>query len=147
MGINTGFCNVGNFGSDQRLTYTIIGGEVNVAQRLEAAADADGILMSYETYAFTQDLVDVEQKDTIPMKGINREIKIFSVLGRRERGTGEKLTGHQKHEQSRSNIKHNELDRDMSDRVNNLESKVHVLTEHLKKTSKKVDDILALMER
>ena len=27
MGLNTGYCNVGNFGSDQRLTYTIIGGE------------------------------------------------------------------------------------------------------------------------
>ena len=35
IGINTGYCNVGNFGSDQRLTYTIIGGEVNVTQRLE----------------------------------------------------------------------------------------------------------------
>tara|TARA_Y100000389_G_C17398238_1_gene483836 strand:- start:316 stop:447 length:132 start_codon:yes stop_codon:yes gene_type:complete len=35
----------------QRLTYTIIGGEVNVAARLEAAGEADGILMSYETYA------------------------------------------------------------------------------------------------
>ena len=32
IGINTGYCNVGNFGSDQRLTYTIIGGEVNVLQ-------------------------------------------------------------------------------------------------------------------
>ena len=29
IGINTGYCNVGNFGSSQRLTYTIIGGEVN----------------------------------------------------------------------------------------------------------------------
>ena len=33
------------FGSEQRLTYTIIGGEVNIAQRLEAAAPSDGILM------------------------------------------------------------------------------------------------------
>ena len=84
MGINTGYCNVGNFGSEQRLTYTIIGGEVNVAQRLEANATADGILMSYETFAHVQDLVKVRELESIKMKGINREIKIFSVLSRFE---------------------------------------------------------------
>ena len=81
MGINTGYCNVGNFGSEQRLTYTIIGGEVNIAQRLEAAAPSDGILMSYESYAHAQDIVEVEEMSSITMKGINREIKVFSVIG------------------------------------------------------------------
>ena len=80
MGINTGYCNVGNFGSEQRLTYTIIGGEVNIAQRLETAAPSDGILMSYESYAHAQDLVEVEELDSISMKGINKEIKVFSVI-------------------------------------------------------------------
>ncbi len=80
--MNTGYCNVGNFGSDQRLTYTIIGGEVNVAQRLEASADSNGILMSYETYAHAQDMVEVEEREAIKMKGISREIKVFSVTGR-----------------------------------------------------------------
>ena len=84
IGINTGYCNAGNFGSDQRLTYTIIGGEVNVAARLESAAQANGILMSYETYAHVQDMVEVEQKEAIKMKGINREIKIYAVEGRKE---------------------------------------------------------------
>ena len=82
IGLNTGYCNVGNFGSDQRLTYTIIGGEVNVAARLESAAEANGILMSYETYAHVQDMVEVEQKEAIKMKGINREIKVYSVKSR-----------------------------------------------------------------
>ncbi len=80
MGINTGYCNVGHFGSEQRLTYTIIGGEVNIAQRLEAAAPSDGILMSYESYAHAQDLVEVDELNSITMKGINREIKVFSVI-------------------------------------------------------------------
>ena len=87
MGINTGYCNVGNFGSDQRLTYTIIGGEVNVAQRLESGADANGILMSYETYAHAQDMIEVEEKDAIRMKGIARKIKVFSSKGRKFRET------------------------------------------------------------
>ena len=82
IGLNTGYCNVGNFGSSQRLTYTIIGGEVNVAARLEAAGEAGGILMSYETYAHVQDMVQVEEKESVKMKGINREIKVFSVLKR-----------------------------------------------------------------
>jgi class 3 adenylate cyclase len=82
MGVNTGYCNVGNFGSDQRLTYTIIGGEVNVAARLESVAEVNGLYMSYETYAHVQDMVDVEQKEAIKMKGINRDIRIYSVKGR-----------------------------------------------------------------
>ena len=62
------------------MTYTIIGGEVNIAQRLEAAAPSDGILMSYESYAHAKDLVEVEELSSITMKGISRVIKVFSVI-------------------------------------------------------------------
>ena len=37
MGINTGYCNVGNFGSDDRMDYTIIGAEANLAARLQSS--------------------------------------------------------------------------------------------------------------
>ena len=43
MGINTGFCNVGNFGSDDRMDYTIIGAEANLAARLQSIAQPGGI--------------------------------------------------------------------------------------------------------
>ncbi|MAW33978.1 MAG: hypothetical protein CMK56_06175, partial [Proteobacteria bacterium] len=46
-----------------------------------ASADANGILMSYETYAHAQDMIEVEERETIKMKGISREIKVFSVTG------------------------------------------------------------------
>src|SRR5688500_10728120 len=55
MGINTGYCDVGNFGSDLRMDYTIIGSEVNMAARLEQAADPGGILISKETYSLVRD--------------------------------------------------------------------------------------------
>ena len=83
IGINTGYCNVGNFGSDQRLSYTIIGGEVNLAQRLEANADVGGILMSYETYVHVDDLVQAEKRGAIQMKGIARDIQTYAATGRK----------------------------------------------------------------
>ena len=79
VGVNTGFCNVGNFGSNERMDYTIIGGEVNLAARLETQADPDGILMSYETYANVQDLVEVEERPSLVAKGISREVRPFAV--------------------------------------------------------------------
>ncbi|TKD10290.1 MAG: adenylate/guanylate cyclase domain-containing protein, partial [Mesorhizobium sp.] len=57
MGINTGYCNVGNFGSDDRMDYTIIGAEANLAARLQSIAEPGGICLSYETYALVRDLV------------------------------------------------------------------------------------------
>ncbi|MGH6679908.1 MAG: hypothetical protein ACREDL_13510 [Bradyrhizobium sp.] len=39
IGINTRYCNVGNFGSEDRMDYTITGAGVNLAARVQAAAD------------------------------------------------------------------------------------------------------------
>ena len=44
MGINTGYCNVGNFGSADRMDYTIIGAEANLAARLQSIAEPGHIV-------------------------------------------------------------------------------------------------------
>ncbi|TAK44165.1 MAG: hypothetical protein EPO27_13190 [Betaproteobacteria bacterium] len=80
IGINTGFCNVGNFGSDFRMNYTIIGPEVNLAARLEQTSDTGGIMMSYETYALVRDVVEAEERPPVRAKGIAREIKAYAVV-------------------------------------------------------------------
>jgi len=81
MGINTGFCNVGNFGSDDRMDYTIIGAEANLAARLQQMADAGGIVMSYETYALVRDLVRASPLEPIAMKGISRKVVPYRFEG------------------------------------------------------------------
>ena len=54
VGINTGFVNVGNFGSNDRMDYTIIGVEANLAARLQSIAEPGGIVLSYETYSLVR---------------------------------------------------------------------------------------------
>lgn len=79
MGVTTGFCNVGNFGSEYKMDYTIIGGEVNRAARLEQACEPGDILISYETYAQIRDEFECEEHASINAKGISNEIRCFSV--------------------------------------------------------------------
>lgn len=81
MGINTGFCNVGNFGSEDRMDYTIIGAEANLAARLQTIAEPGGIVMSYETYALVRDMVRARPIAPIQMKGISREVVPYVVEG------------------------------------------------------------------
>lgn len=81
MGINTGFCNVGNFGSDNRMDYTIIGAEANLAARLQSIAEPGKIMLSYETYALVSDMVDARPLEPIRMKGIRRDVVPYVVDG------------------------------------------------------------------
>ncbi len=81
IGINTGYCNVGNFGSADRMDYTIIGGEVNLAARLEGICVTDGITMSNETYMQVRDHVPADPLEPIQVKGIARDVRPFSVRG------------------------------------------------------------------
>ncbi len=80
IGINTGYCNVGNFGSEQRLTYTIIGDAVNIASRLESKGKAGNILISGDTYSYVKNNISVKEKNIVGMKGVTKNIKIYEVL-------------------------------------------------------------------
>jgi adenylate cyclase len=84
MGINTGFCNVGNFGSEDRMDYTIIGAEANLAARLQAIAQPGGIVLSYETFMLVRDVVRAHPLEAITLKGIAHPIVPYEVEGVRD---------------------------------------------------------------
>jgi class 3 adenylate cyclase len=84
MGINTGYCNVGNFGSLDRMDYTIIGAEANLSSRLQSIAEPGHIVISYETYALVRDFVEAHPLPPIRMKGISREVIPYAIDGLRD---------------------------------------------------------------
>jgi adenylate cyclase len=79
IGINSGLCDVGNFGSNLRMDYTIIGREVNLAARLEQAAEPGGILVSRDTYELVKDDIRLDARDPIVVKGFAEPITVFAV--------------------------------------------------------------------
>ena len=80
MGINTGYCTVGNFGAETRMDYTLLGKEVNLASRLESSAECGEILISYETYSLVQDRILCREKGQIRAKGFSRPIPVYQVV-------------------------------------------------------------------
>jgi len=80
IGVNTGFCTVGNFGSEDRMDYTIIGSEVNLASRLQSHADLGGILLSHETFALVKDIVLADEQEPIHAKGFAKPVRNYKVL-------------------------------------------------------------------
>ncbi len=79
-GISTGYCTVGNFGSEDRMDYTIIGAGVNLAARLEAAATRGETLISYETFALVNDQIFCEAHGEIEVKGVPYPISTYQVV-------------------------------------------------------------------
>jgi len=80
MGIHTGVCTVGNFGSEDRLDYTIIGNGVNLASRLEARAGINKILLSEDTYLLIRNKIICEKKEAINVKGISYPVQTYEVV-------------------------------------------------------------------
>ena len=70
IGVNTGFCTVGNFGSEDRMDYTIIGNEVNLAARLQSHAELGGILVTHETSSLIKDTILTEEQEAVSVEGL-----------------------------------------------------------------------------
>ena len=62
------------------MDYTIIGGAVNTASRLETLATPGEILISYETFAHVREQIQCEEHGEAEVKGIAYPVATYQVV-------------------------------------------------------------------
>lgn len=82
IGINSGDMVWGNIGSStlKRLDYTVIGDTVNVASRLQAAADRGQILITEESYKKIKESFSCEKVGEVTMKNKSQPVVVYQVI-------------------------------------------------------------------
>src|SRR5713226_789912 len=94
VGLNTGHCTVGVFGSEVMRAYKAVGFTVNVAARLQSAGEPGSILCGFRTYALVQDRVRSVRREPILVKGSSRPVETWEIVDllpglRADAGAGE----------------------------------------------------------
>jgi adenylate cyclase len=84
IGLNTGLCAVGNFGSDLHFNYSVLGDTVNLASRLEGMTKHYGvpIIIGERTAQAVMSRFAVLEIDHLQVRGKRELERIFTVLGR-----------------------------------------------------------------
>ncbi len=79
IGINTGEVVMGNMGSKNRMDYTVIGDNVNLAARLCSAAEGGEILITDSVYQRIKNKIKVKNPRNIKVKGKSAPVKVYAV--------------------------------------------------------------------
>ena len=93
MGISTGYCTVGNFGSVQRVDYTVLGSTVNLASRLESICQPRKILVAPETKTLLEKEFKFEAQEAVELKGFNKPVVPFEYVDLKKTASPEILKG------------------------------------------------------
>lgn len=80
IGINTGECTIGVFGSDLLKTYTAIGGPVNIASRLQGEATPQTILCGTGTHRLVAERVRASSRGYLQLRGIREPVEAYDIL-------------------------------------------------------------------
>ncbi|MGK5093618.1 7TM diverse intracellular signaling domain-containing protein [Deltaproteobacteria bacterium TL4] len=81
MGINSGYCTIGNFGTENRLEYTIMGSHVNLTKLFQYRADPGQILISQQVYLLVKEAFICEETEKLHAAGIAEPIPAYQVKG------------------------------------------------------------------
>lgn len=90
IGINSGSMVVGNMGTDNKMNYTIMGNDVNLAARLEGVNKAYGtwIMVSESTWNQTDGKFLGRKLDRVRVVGIDTPVQLYNIMAVRSEASG-----------------------------------------------------------
>jgi class 3 adenylate cyclase/tetratricopeptide (TPR) repeat protein len=81
IGLNTGLVVVGRIGDDLTMEYTAMGDTVNLASRMESAAEPGTIWVTESTYRLSKDYFDFKALGEVEVKGKKEPVKAYQLTG------------------------------------------------------------------
>lgn len=80
IGLNTGLVVVGNIGSDYKFEYTAMGDAINLAARMQTAAEPNTLLISENTHRLVPALFEFQDEGLVDVKGKAEPVHVYRVL-------------------------------------------------------------------